>query len=279
MPLVDRIAAEHVELALDDAEAFLPRIRNAGAIFIGRHTPEAIGDYVAGSNHVLPTARSARFSSGLSVLDFMKRTSILRLGPEQLRQLAPAAIDSGEGRRARRAWAFRGDPAQSVGHGMPESGREQARLIDIELDESIGRSTPDVEHERAVAIFDLIEENSFWPVNDTGTGPYRLKLSLAEQRLVFAISRQGGELVATHILSLTPFRRIVKDYYMICESYYAAIRTSTPSQIEAIDMGRRGLHNDGSQTLLDRLAGKIEIDFGTARRLFTLVCVLHWRGW
>ena len=161
---------------------------------------------------------------------------------------------------------------------MPESGREQARLIDIELDESIGRSTPDVEHERAVAIFDLIEENSFWPVNDTGTGPYRLKLSLAEQRLVFAISREDGELVATHILSLTPFRRIVKDYYMICESYYAAIRTSTPSQIEAIDMGRRGLHNDGSQTLMDRLAGKIEIDFDTARRLFTLVCVLHWRG-
>jgi uncharacterized protein (UPF0262 family) len=161
---------------------------------------------------------------------------------------------------------------------MPESGRERARLIDIELDESIGRSTPDVEHERAVAIFDLIEENSFWPVGDTGHGPYKLKLSLAEKRLVFAISRDSGETVATHILSLTPFRRIVKDYYMICESYYAAIRTSTPSQIEAIDMGRRGLHDDGSQTLKERLAGKIEIDFGTARRLFTLVCVLHWRG-
>ena len=161
---------------------------------------------------------------------------------------------------------------------MPERGREQARLIDIELDESIGRSTPDVEHERAVAIFDLIEENSFCPVNDTGAGPYKLKLSLVEHRLVFNISRESGETVATHILSLTPFRRIVKDYYMICESYYAAIRTSTPSQIEAIDMGRRGLHNDGSQTLMDRLEGKIEIDFDTARRLFTLVCVLHWRG-
>ena len=161
---------------------------------------------------------------------------------------------------------------------MPESGRKQARLIDIELDESIGRSTPDVEHERAVAIFDLIEENSFCPVNDTGAGPYKLKLSLVEHRLVFNISRESGETVATHILSLTPFRRIVKDYYMICESYYAAIRTSTPSQIEAIDMGRRGLHNDGSQTLKDRLDGKIEIDFDTARRLFTLVCVLHWRG-
>jgi uncharacterized protein (UPF0262 family) len=152
------------------------------------------------------------------------------------------------------------------------------RLIDVELDESIGRSTPDVEHERAVAIFDLIEENSFAPVNVSGPGPYKLKLSLVDARLVFSIMRENGEAVVTHILSLTPFRRIVKDYYLICESYYAAIRTSTPSQIEAIDMGRRGLHNEGSQTLMDRLDGKIEIDFDTARRLFTLVCVLHWRG-
>lgn len=152
------------------------------------------------------------------------------------------------------------------------------RLIDVELDDTIGRSTPDVEHERAVAIFDLIEENSFCPVGDAGEGPYRLKLSLVEARLVFAIARESGKEVVTHILSLTPFRRIVKDYYMICESYYEAIRTSTPSQIEAIDMGRRGLHDEGSQTLKDRLSGKIDIDFGTARRLFTLVCVLHWRG-
>jgi uncharacterized protein (UPF0262 family) len=161
---------------------------------------------------------------------------------------------------------------------MNRPGRETSKLIDIELDDSIGRSTPDVEHERAVAIFDLIEENSFCPVGDTGSGPYRLKLSLAESRLVFNIAREGGEPVATHILSLTPFKRIVKDYYMICESYYAAIRTSSLSQIEAIDMGRRGLHDDGSRTLMERLAGKIEIDFDTARRLFTLVCVLHWRG-
>jgi len=156
--------------------------------------------------------------------------------------------------------------------------RTRAKLIDVELDESIGRSTPDVEHERAVAIFDLIEENSFLPVGDETGGPYKLKLSLVDSRLVFAVSREDGTAVVTHILSLTPFRRIVKDYYLICESYYEAIRTSTPSQIEAIDMGRRGLHNEGSQTLLDRLAGKIEIDFDTARRLFTLVCVLHWRG-
>lgn len=161
---------------------------------------------------------------------------------------------------------------------MPASGRELSKLVDIELDESIGRSTPDVEHERAVAIFDLVEENSFHPVGDTGAGPYRLKLSLVQSRLVFDISRESGEPVATHILSLTPFKRIAKDYYLICESYYAAIRTSTLSQIEAIDMGRRGLHNEGSHTLMDRLTGKIEIDFDTARRLFTLVCVLHWRG-
>lgn len=161
---------------------------------------------------------------------------------------------------------------------MAADGERNHRLIDVELDESIGRSTPDVEHERAVAIFDLIEENAFHPVGDETGGPYRLKLSLVDSRLVFAVSRQDGSAVVTHILSLTPFRRIVKDYFMICESYYEAIRSSTPSQIEAIDMGRRGLHNEGSQTLMDRLSGKIEVDFDTARRLFTLVCVLHWRG-
>jgi uncharacterized protein (UPF0262 family) len=160
---------------------------------------------------------------------------------------------------------------------MAEQIPETARLIDVVLDESIGRSTPDIEHERAVAIFDLIEENSFRPVGHDG-GPYKLRLSLAETRLVFAISDETDKEVVTHILSLTPFRRIVKDYFMICESYYEAIRTSTPSQIEAIDMGRRGMHNDGSQTLMDRLSGKIDMDFDTARRLFTLVCVLHWRG-
>lgn len=158
------------------------------------------------------------------------------------------------------------------------SGRDsKPRLVDVELDESIGRSTPDVEHERAVAIFDLIEDNSFQPIGDNG-GPYKLRLSLVDSKLVFAITRESGEPVVSHILSLTPFRRVVKDYFLICESYYDAIRASTPSQIEAIDMGRRGLHNEGSQTLMDRLSGKIDMDFDTARRLFTLVCVLHWRG-
>ena len=156
-------------------------------------------------------------------------------------------------------------------------GAGDFRLCDVVLDESIGRSTPDVEHERAVAIFDLIEENTFEPSGHAG-GPYRLNLSLVDSKLVFTIRTEGDEVIATHILSLTPFRRIIKDYFMICESYYEAIRSSTPSQIEAIDMGRRGIHNDGSQTLMDRLSGKIKVDFDTARRLFTLVCVLYWRG-
>ncbi|MCX2695652.1 MULTISPECIES: UPF0262 family protein [Ochrobactrum] len=157
-------------------------------------------------------------------------------------------------------------------------GVPNARLIDVELDETIGRSTPDVEHERAVAIFDLIEENTFYPVGDATGGPYKLRLSLMETRLIFSITRENGENVATHILSLTPLKRIVRDYFMVCESYYEAIRSASPSKIEAIDMGRRGLHNEGSQTLQTRLNGKIEVDFATARRLFTLVCVLHWRG-
>jgi len=151
------------------------------------------------------------------------------------------------------------------------------RLCDVVLDDTIGRATPDVEHERAVAIFDLVEENSFTPVGHSG-GPYRLNISLVDSKLVFAITTEDGDAVATHILSLTPFRRIVKDYFLICESYYEAIRSASPSRIEAIDMGRRGIHNEGSQTLRDRLNGKIEIDFDTARRLFTLVCVLYWRG-
>ena len=151
------------------------------------------------------------------------------------------------------------------------------RLSDVTLDESIGRSKADVEHVRAVGRFDLLVENSFSHDGHPGC-PYNLKLSLIDQKLVFSITTEAGQAVATHILSLTPFRRIIKDYFMICESYYQAIRSSTPSQIEAIDMGRRGIHNEGSQTLEERLKGKIKIDFDTSRRLFTLVCVLYWRG-
>jgi uncharacterized protein (UPF0262 family) len=162
---------------------------------------------------------------------------------------------------------------------MPDRQAENRhRLVSVVLDDaSIGRSGPDVEHERAIAIYDLIEENRFEPVGDRG-GPYALRIALAERRLVFEITREDGTPVVTHMLSLTPFRRVVKDYFLVCESYYAAIRTESPSRIEAIDMGRRGLHNDGSKLLADRLKNKIELDFDTARRLFTLICALHWKG-
>ncbi len=153
----------------------------------------------------------------------------------------------------------------------------QARLIAITLDDrSIGRAPPDIEHERAVAIYDLVEENSFSLKGHPG--PYRLVLSHADKRLVFDIHSEGGEQLVTHVLSLTPFRKVVKDYFLICESYFQAIRSGSPSRIEAIDMGRRGVHNEGSQILKDRLEGKVDVDFDTARRLFTLICVLHWRG-
>jgi uncharacterized protein (UPF0262 family) len=152
------------------------------------------------------------------------------------------------------------------------------RLVAVTLDEnSIGRSNPDVEHERAVAIYDLLEENSFAPDGDDG-GPYALHLSIDGTRLMFDIRRENGTPVMAHLLSLSPLRRIVKDYYTVCDSYYAAIRTATPDRIEALDMGRRALHDEGSNILMERLARKVKLDFDTARRLFTLICVLHWKG-
>jgi uncharacterized protein (UPF0262 family) len=155
---------------------------------------------------------------------------------------------------------------------------ERKRLVKVTLDEeSIGRSSREIEHERAVAIYDLLEENSFSPVGHDG-GPYVLHLAITDNRLVFDIRLADGMPVVAHHLSLSPLRRIVKDYFLICESYYQAIRTSSPSQIEAIDIGRRGLHNEGSELLMQRLDGKIAIDADTARRLFTLICVLHWKG-
>ena len=158
------------------------------------------------------------------------------------------------------------------------SAANKQRLVSVALDEaSIGRSNEDVEHEREVAIYDLLEMNSFAPVGHEG-GPYALHLSVNGNRLVFDIRLQDGSPVVAHLFSLSPLRRIVKDYYMICDSYYAAIRTATPDKIEAIDMGRRGIHNDGSEILMERLKDKVLIDLDTARRLFTLICVLHWKG-
>ena len=152
------------------------------------------------------------------------------------------------------------------------------RIASIQIDPaSLAPSTPDAEHDRNVAVFDLLEENSFRVVGHDG-GPYAILLSLADNRLVFDVSEGEDRPVRKVMLSLTPFRGVIKDYFLICDSYYDAIRNATPSQIEAIDMGRRGLHNEGSELLRERLAEKVELDFDTARRLFTLVCALHARS-
>lgn len=155
---------------------------------------------------------------------------------------------------------------------------DRNRLVAVTLDEaSIGSSIRDIEHERAVAIYDLIEANSFAPVGHD-EGPYALQIGIKENQLVLDIRHQDGKPMIAHLLSLTPFKRIVKDYFLICDSYYAAIRTATPDRIEAIDMGRRGLHDEGSRILQEAIKSKVAVDFDTARRLFTLICVLHWKG-
>ena len=162
----------------------------------------------------------------------------------------------------------------SGGHDSSET----SRLVNISLDErTVVRRNADVEHERAVAIFDLLEENHFALAGDEG-GPYSLHLAVQENRLLFDVRDEAEQPIEIVALPLAPFRRIVKDYFVVCESYFDAIKTASPSKIEAIDMGRRGLHNEGSEILRERLDGRIEVDFDTARRLFTLLCVLHVRG-
>ena len=154
----------------------------------------------------------------------------------------------------------------------------KSRLVAITLDEkSTATSNLNLEHEREVAIFDILEGNSFALEGRVG-GPYKLDLSIIEDRLVLAVATESDEALITHMLSLTPLKRIMKDYFLVCESYYEAIRTAPPSHIQAIDMGRRGLHDEGSSVLLERLTGKIAVDLDTARRLFTLICALHWKG-
>jgi uncharacterized protein (UPF0262 family) len=161
---------------------------------------------------------------------------------------------------------------------MSGTDQQRNRLVSVTLDEaSIGRSTADKEHERQIAIYDLLEENSFG-VPEHDAGPYGLKIALKDSKLVLEILDENNAPLVAHILSLTPLRGLLKDYFFVCESYYAAIRTAMPGQIEAIDMGRRALHNEGAQMLIERLKGKIDCDADTARRIFTLVAALHWKG-
>lgn len=161
---------------------------------------------------------------------------------------------------------------------MPDQAPAQRRrLVSVTLDDaSIGRGDPDQEHERLIAIHDLVEDNSFSLADHDG-GPYALRLAIHDAKLALEVRDEAGAPIITHILSLTPFRRILKDYFLVCESYHAAIRTAAPSRIEAIDMGRRGLHDEAGRLLCERLSNKIDIDFDTGRRLFTLVMALHWK--
>ena len=161
------------------------------------------------------------------------------------------------------------------GWPVPEE-QSRHRLDEIVLDEvSLAPASPEQEHERNVAIADLLKDNYFEPVGGHG-GPYHLHIGLLENRLDLEI--RGGAFSARHLLSLSPFRRIVRDYMEICRSYNEALRNASPVQIESIDMGRRGLHNEGAEMLRDRLEGKVKTDVATSRRLFTLICALHWRG-
>ena len=160
--------------------------------------------------------------------------------------------------------------------GIQPQERPSGRLVAVEIDpESLSTAQDFIDAERRAAIRDLVAENSFSPGGRAGA--FSLRLSIADKRLVLDVADDAGAPVVRHILSLTPLARVVKDYFLVCESYYAAVSTTSPSRIEAIDMGRRGIHNEGAVALIDRLSGKIDMDFETARRLFTLVCALRWR--
>ena len=156
------------------------------------------------------------------------------------------------------------------------------RLIDVTVEQpGVVAWSADIEHERRVAIFDLLEANYFAPrmaLPGGYPGPFKLTLAAQESRLVFRLGDTQGNHLESFRLSVTPFRRIIRDYFQICESYFEAIKTAAPSKIEAIDMGRRGVHNEGAELLVDKLSDKVEVDFDTGRRLFTLVCVLHLKG-
>jgi uncharacterized protein (UPF0262 family) len=161
---------------------------------------------------------------------------------------------------------------------MREAASTRSRLVSITLDEqSIAPSSSNIDHERKVAIYDILDANHF-ELDGHDDGPYALNLSIAEDRLILTVGQEQGDTVSTFVLSLSPLRRIMKDYFIVCDSYYKAIRTAPPSRIQAIDMGRRALHDDGSKLLVERLKGKITVDHDTARRLFTLICALHWKG-
>ena len=277
LPLIDRLAPEHLEIMARDAEALADEVANAGAIFLG-------AAYARGDRRLCRRLEPRPADRPLGALLLGPRRPRLHeahLAAQVRRPLAsrsrPGGGDAGRGRGARGARAF-GRVATSRESAMSrKSAKSRNRLAEVVLDETtIPRGAADVDHERAVAIFDLIEENAF-AVPGRDDGPYALMISQEESKLTFDVRTAGGEPAASIVVSMTPFRPLLKDYFLVCETYYSAIRTASPRQIEAIDRERTTLHNEGADLMAQRLAGKIDIDQGTARRLFALVSALRWR--
>jgi uncharacterized protein (UPF0262 family) len=159
-----------------------------------------------------------------------------------------------------------------------EANKSRDRLVDITLDQrSLGPASANIEHEREVAIFDILDGNAF-AVDGMDVGPYRLNLAIADDRLQLTVRDEDSEPVASHQVPLTPLKRVMKDYFLVCDDYYDAVRTAPPARIQAIDLNRRTLHDEGSKILAEKLSGKVTVDADTARRLFTLLCALHWKG-
>lgn len=159
-----------------------------------------------------------------------------------------------------------------------DAEKSRDRLIEITLDQkSLGRANANIEHEREVAIFDILDGNSF-AVDGMEAGPYRLNLAIVDDRLQLTVRDEDSEPVAAHSVPLTPLKRVMKDYFLVCDAYYDAVRTQPPAKIQAIDLNRRTLHDEGSKILAEKMSGKVTVDADTARRLFTLLCALHWKG-
>ncbi len=159
-----------------------------------------------------------------------------------------------------------------------EANKSRDRLVEITLDQrSLGPANANIEHEREVAIFDILDGNAF-AIDGMDVGPYRLNLAIADDRLQLTVRDEDSEPVASHQVPLTPLKRVMKDYFLVCDDYYDAVRTAPPARIQAIDLNRRTLHDEGSKILAEKLSGKVTVDADTARRMFTLLCALHWKG-
>ncbi len=262
------------------------RIRNAGAIFLGRYTPEVIGDYVAGSE---PCA-AHRAQRPLCLRPRRARLHEAHLDPQARRRralsaLGPAAMTLAERRGARSPSPLRRHPAERAGLAMAEEQQqeelspEQARLVEVTLDAAPSAATRPTSSMSARSPSSIC--SSATPSRSRRSRRAAPTRCICRSPTIASSSPSATQKRApiVHVmLSLSPFRRLVKDYFLMCESYYQAIKTAPPSRIEAIDMGRRGLHDEGSRLLMERLKGKVHIDIATARRLFTLICALHWKG-